>query len=181
MECAHFDAGRCRSCSWLPRGYQGQIVEKQREVAGLLSGHASLTWLDPYESAEAGFRNKAKMVVTGTSQRPVLGILGETNQGVDLRDCGLHAPAIQNALPPVADFVSLADIAPYDIGTRRGELKHLIVTASPDDELMVRFVCRSQEPVTRINKHLPWLRERLPSAAGGVGESATRAQGGARG
>jgi 23S rRNA (uracil747-C5)-methyltransferase len=28
---------------------------------------------------------------------------------------------------------------------------------------MVRFVTRSQEPVTRIRKHLPWLRERLPN------------------
>ena len=65
-------------------------------------------------------------------------------------------------IPVLAAFVSRAALAPYDVATRRGELKHLLVTANPDDELMVRFVSRSQEPVARIRKHLPWLHEQLP-------------------
>ena len=55
-----------------------------------------------------------------------------------------------------------AALAPYDLASRRGELKHLLVTESPDGELMVRFVVRSQEPVTRLRKHLPALRASLP-------------------
>ena len=39
------------------------------------------------------------------------------------------------------------------------------MTESPDGELMVRFVLRSQEPVARIRKHLPALLERLPAVA----------------
>lgn len=163
MDCAHFDAGRCRSCTWLPRPYDSQVVAKQDDCARLLAGHTALTWLDPAPSRETNFRNKAKMVVTGTSDMPVLGILGESRQGVDLSDCGLHVPAVRDALPVLAEFVTRAGLVPYDLDTRRGELKHLIVTASPDDELMVRFVSRSQEPVARIRKHLPWLAEHLPS------------------
>jgi 23S rRNA (uracil747-C5)-methyltransferase len=163
MDCDHYDAGRCRSCTWLPRPYADQVADLQAHCAALLADHRSLVWDEPFSGPEQAFRNKAKMVVTGSSADPRLGILGESGTGVDLRDCGLHVPAIVAALPVVAAFVSRAALEPYDIATRRGELKSVIVTASPDDELMVRFVTRSQEPVTRIRKHLAWLLEALPS------------------
>ena len=162
MQCPHFDAGRCRSCRWLPTPYADQLSAKQQACATALAGSAELVWDAPVASAEAGFRNKAKMVVTGSADQPRLGILGEDGTGVDIRDCGLHLPAIQQALPVLAEFVGRAALTPYDVAGRRGELKYLLVTASPDEDLMVRFVTRSQEPVTRISKHLPWLVERLP-------------------
>jgi len=160
MHCHHFDAGRCRSCSWLPIPYADQLASAEQRCRDLLG--ADLDWREPFASAEQAFRNKAKMVVTGTTEDPRLGILGEGMAGVDLRDCGLHEPAIQGALPVVAEFITRARLEPYDISTRRGELKFVLVTAAPGGELMVRLVSRSQEPVTRIRKHLPWLLEQLP-------------------
>ena len=157
--CHHFDAGRCRSCSWLGLPYDVQLVDKQRQVAALVD----TAWEPPVASAQLGFRNKAKMVVSGTVADPTLGILNPAGAGVDLRDCPLHTDGIRAALPVLADFVRTAALTPYDIPARRGELKHLLVTESPDGELMVRFVLRSQEPVTRIRKHLAALQEALPS------------------
>jgi 23S rRNA (uracil747-C5)-methyltransferase len=158
--CCHFDAGRCRSCSWLGLPYGVQLADKQAQVAGLLP---EVHWEPPVASAQLGFRNKAKMVVTGTIAEPTLGILDAAGGGIDLRDCPLHTPGIQAALPVLADFVRTAALTPYDVPGRLGELKHLLVTESPDGELMVRFVLRSQEPVARIRKHLPALRSALPS------------------
>lgn len=158
--CHHFEAGRCRSCSWLGTPYHAQLVAKQRQVEELLP---ALAWEPPAASAQLGFRNKAKMVVHGTVEEPTLGILNPAGSGVDLRDCPLHTAGIRAALPVLAEFVTRARIAPYDVPARKGELKHLLVTESPDGELMVRFVLRSQEPVARIRKHLPWLRDALPS------------------
>src|SRR6478735_4266741 len=158
--CHHFDAGRCRSCSELGIPYDVQLVAKQRHVEDLLPGVA---WLPPVASVQLGFRNKAKMVVSGTADQPTLGILNPAGAGVDLRDCPLHTPGIQAALPVLADFVRTAALTPYDVPARRGELKHLLVTESPDGDLMVRFVLRSQEPVARIRKHLPALRASLPA------------------
>lgn len=160
MDCRHYDAGRCRSCTWLPLPYADQLSAAERDCRELLG--EDLDWRPQFASAEQGFRNKAKMVVTGTAVEPRLGILGEGASGVDLRDCGLHEAAIQEALGPIADFIGVASIEPYDLGTRRGELKFVLVTSSPAGELMVRFVCRSREPVTRIRKHLPRLQEALP-------------------
>lgn len=161
MDCHHFTAGRCRSCSWLPRSYDEQLAAKQERCRELLAAYPALSWQQPVASGESGFRNKAKLVVAGTVSHPTLGILG-ADGGVDLRDCGLHVEVVRSALAVLAEFVTRAALAPYDVTARRGELKYLLVTASPDGELMVRFVTRSQEPVTRIRKHLPWLQAALP-------------------
>ncbi len=163
MDCSHFDAGRCRSCTLLATPYDVQLAAKQRRCTEVLGAFPDLRWLAPVSSPDSGFRNKAKMVVAGSIEAPTLGILGQDG-GVDLRDCGLHVPAIQAALPVLAEFVTRAALAPYDVTLRAGELKFILVTASPDDELMIRFVTRSQEPVTRIRKHLPWLQAAAPSA-----------------
>ncbi|MFC4782854.1 23S rRNA (uracil(747)-C(5))-methyltransferase RlmC [Nocardioides sp. MAHUQ-72] len=164
MHCTYFEAGRCRSCTLLEQPYPRQLAGKQAHVEELLAGHHDLVWLPPVPSRQEGFRNKAKMVVTGSVDEPSLGILRPDGSGQDLRDCPLHTPGLHAALPVLADFVTRARITPYDVPQRRGELKHLLVTESPDGELMVRFVLRSQEPVTRIRKHLPSLLAALPQA-----------------
>lgn len=164
MDCRYYDAGRCRSCSWLPTPYDEQLAAKQEHARSSLSAWPGITWLPPVASAQERFRTKAKMVVSGTSEQPLLGILDPTGRGVDLRECPLHVEPLHDALPHLGEFVSLARLAPYDVPTRTGELKHLIVTASPDGELLVRLVLRSTEALARIRKHLPWLLERLPGA-----------------
>jgi 23S rRNA (uracil747-C5)-methyltransferase len=166
LTCHHFDAGRCGSCALLPTPYVDQLAGKQAHVEELLAPvTAGVEWLPPVASAPAGFRNKAKMVVAGTVEEPTLGILappGSAAPGIDLRDCALHTPGLVAAIEVLAAFVTRAGLTPYDVAERRGELKHVIATESPDGELMVRFVLRSQEPVARIRKHLPWLLSALP-------------------
>jgi 23S rRNA (uracil747-C5)-methyltransferase len=166
VKCGYFEAGRCRSCSELAHAYAGQLAAKQAHCQALLAPFGAIDWLPPVASREAGFRNKAKMVVSGTAQAPVLGILDGAGLGVDLSDCPLYPPELQAAFAPLADFIRLAGIEPYDIATRRGELKYLLVTLAADaGELMVRFVLRSQEPVQRMRKHLPALQAALPAIA----------------
>ncbi|MXE21557.1 23S rRNA (uracil(747)-C(5))-methyltransferase, partial [Escherichia coli] len=46
-----------------------------------------------------------------------------------------------------------------------GELKYILVTASPDDDLMVRFVLRSRRYLERLCAAVPDLRRRLPQLA----------------
>jgi 23S rRNA (uracil747-C5)-methyltransferase len=105
------------------------------------------------------------MAVGGTVDAPTLGILDPGGVGVDLQDCGLYPASLQAAFAPLAQFVTTARLVPYDLATRRGELKYLLVTQSPDGELMIRFVLRSTEALSRIRKHLPALLAALPQAA----------------
>ncbi|WP_110239104.1 23S rRNA (uracil(747)-C(5))-methyltransferase RlmC [Nocardioides gilvus] len=162
MDCAHFDAGRCRSCTLLPIPHTRQVQEKQQRLRDLLDPLGSPDWSAPFTGRESGFRNKAKMVVGGTVTDPTLGILDADGLGVDLRDCGLHSATLQAALPVLAAFITTASLTPYDVGARRGELKHLIVTEAPSGALMARFVLRSTESLLRIRKHLPSLLAALP-------------------
>lgn len=158
MHCPHFSAARCRSCSLIEQPYVEQLAAKVAHCRGLLASHSDVEWLPPVASAESGFRNKAKMVVSGSFERPVLGIVDAQVQGVSLVDCPLYPPALQASFAPLAEFIRTARIEPYDIAARRGELKYLLVTlAEHANELMVRFVLRSQEPLARMRKHLPEL------------------------
>ena len=169
MRCDYFAAGACRSCRWLEISYADQLLHKQERLAATLADVApDLAWEEPVRSPTEGFRNKAKMAVAGSVERPTLGILGPRGRGVDLRDCGLHAPGLQAALPALSHFVTTAKLTPYSVPERRGELKHLIVTESPGGELMVRWVLRSTEAVSRIRKHLPALTEELPISVASV-------------
>lgn len=164
MQCHHFDAARCRSCTWIEQPYADQLAAKQERCRELLDPFGPVDWLPPVASAESGFRNKAKMAVGGTVDAPTLGILDPGGVGVDLRDCPLYPASLQAALPVLADFVTLARLVPYDVPTRRGELKYVLGTQSPDGDLMVRFVLRSSEALPRLRKHLPWLLAALPRA-----------------
>jgi len=160
VDCRHFDAGRCRSCTLLEVPRARQLCAKEEHARSLVD---SPVWLPTFAGAGSGFRNKAKMAVGGTAAEPTLGLLDRGFDGVDIRDCGLHTPGIRAALPVVAGFVTRADLTPYDVRSRRGELKHVLLTESPDGELMLRLVLRSTATEARVRKHLPWLLEQAPA------------------
>ncbi|GAA2246461.1 23S rRNA (uracil(747)-C(5))-methyltransferase RlmC [Rarobacter faecitabidus] len=161
MECDYHRRGECASCTLIDVAYPDQIARKRRRVAAALGVDEASVAVTT--GPDARFRNKAKMVAGGTMDSPTLGILDESWHGTDLTRCPLYPEAIHVALRTLSRFVSLARLAPYDVAERRGELKHILVTVSPDDELMVRFVMRSTEAHTRIVKHLPTLLTELPN------------------
>lgn len=165
MRCAYFDAGVCRSCEFMGVPYAEQLAAKVAEARELLADRPDIRWRDAVPSLEEGFRNKAKMVVGGTVDAPTLGILDAERRGVDLRECGVLAAGLRDALPVIAAFITRAGLVPYDIPNRRGELKNVLLTESPDGELMLRFVLRSTEAVARIRKHADGLRAELPAIA----------------
>ncbi|MFY8136060.1 MAG: methyltransferase domain-containing protein, partial [Aquimonas sp.] len=135
---------------------------KQSQAEARIRG-SRLRWLPPGASALRGFRNKAKMAVSGTIETPVLGLVDLKDHAVDLSDCLLYPPPLQTAFDPLRAFIRAAAIRPYSLAERRGELKYLLLTIAPSGELGLRFVLRSREPLSRIEKHLPALRESLPS------------------
>ncbi|MFC6706936.1 hypothetical protein [Flexivirga alba] len=144
MQCDYFDAAACRSCTLMGESYAAQVRDLQATVADTLAERvAPGNWDEPATGPESHFRNKAKLAVGGTRQAPTFGILDRGGHGVDLRDCGLYEPGLHQAVLQLAGFVTDLGLTPYDVPRRTGELKHLIVTHSPDGESMIRFVLRS--------------------------------------
>ncbi|PVX31794.1 23S rRNA m(5)U-747 methyltransferase [Pasteurella langaaensis DSM 22999] len=145
--------------------YSAQLAEKQAHLKQQLQNLdcSVLQWLPPFPSPQTGFRNKAKMVVSGAVERPILGIINERNQAVDLTDCPLypvHFGAIFNVLK---DFIGRAGLVPYNIAKQKGELKYILLSESRDSsELMLRFVLRSEQKLPLITRELAGLLQKLP-------------------
>lgn len=163
MLCDYYDAGVCLSCTQLPVPYQWQLAQAQAECRATLLTVPE--WAEPVASEPFHFRNKAKLAIAGTTANPTLGILDGERRGVDLRNCPLHEDGIERAIPTFAEFITRAGLIPYDVPRRRGELKFIIATISPDGDLMVRFVLRSEEHIEAIRAELPWLHGQLPNIA----------------
>lgn len=163
MLCQLHDASLCRSCPNLDIPLAQQLQLKQSAVQATLAGQVEMAaWLEPFASAPSHFRNKAKLAVSGTTHAPVLGLVDRFDNGTDLTSCLLHVNEIKAALAPLTRAITRMGLQPYSIVKRRGELKHVLITASANGQLMVRFVLRSTAQLPAIRKGAPRLQSELP-------------------
>ena len=168
IDCRYYQQNECRSCQWLEIPYSQQLTEKQHHLKQqLISINCDgAQWLAPFESDEQGFRNKAKMVVSGSVERPILGILKNPNDpqsAIDLCDCPLYPTHFSLIFPVLKDFIGRAGLVPYNIAKQKGELKYILLTESiGTGKLMLRFVLRTENKLPLIRRELPKLLEKLP-------------------
>ncbi|WP_410686793.1 23S rRNA (uracil(747)-C(5))-methyltransferase RlmC [Avibacterium paragallinarum] len=166
--CPHFNQNQCRSCQWLEIPYAEQLEAKKAHLIQQLNGLnlEKLEWQPPYTSALQHFRNKAKMVVSGSVERPILGILRDPDDpqsAVDLSDCFLYPTHFGEIFTELKRFIGRAGLVPYNIAKRKGELKYILLTESQiNGTLMLRFVLRSTAKLSLIQRELPQLLARLP-------------------
>lgn len=130
MHCALYDAGRCRSCQWLERPVPQQLADKMADLRTLLAAIPVAAWGEPVSGPETAFRNKAKMVVSGSVERPLLGMLHRDGTPVDLTDCPLYPAEFAPVFAVLKPFIARAGLTPYNVARKRGELKYLLLTAS---------------------------------------------------
>lgn len=162
MHCSYYAAGQCQSCDKLPTPYDEQLAAKQQALTELLCQHSQAMFLPPVPSASWHFRNKAKMVVMGEVESPILGI-SQHQQAVDLTACPLYPAAFQIAFQHIISFIQLARLQPYDVQLKKGELKYVLLTQShATGRWLLRFVLRSQHHVAAIRKYLPQLQATWP-------------------
>lgn len=163
MHCALYQAGRCRSCQWIEQPVADQLTAKMNDLRQLLEGNAVAQWCLPVSGPEQAFRNKAKMVVSGSVEKPLLGMLHRDGTPEDLTDCPLYPASFQPVFAALKPFIARAGLTPYSVARRRGELKYLLLTESQlDGGLMLRFVLRSETKLEQLRAALPWLQQRLP-------------------
>lgn len=162
LVCPYYNQGICRSCTLLEVDYTDQLKQKEKTLSELL-GISPSSLLPTISSKLEGFRSKAKFVVTGSQENPLIGLAGvdDLDSGREILSCPLHNPQINSVLPVLKRFISQAKLTPYEIGSKRGELKGLILFTSSTSEMYLRFILRSKESLDRIRKNLPWLQESI--------------------
>lgn len=168
MHCIHYLNGDCRSCEWLEIPYSEQLEQKTEALKRLLSPYflQNTAILPSIGSAEKHFRNKAKMVVSGSVECPILGILknpSDPYSAIDLADCLLYPESFSPLFPILRDFIGRAGLVPYNIAKKRGELKYILITESQyNQSVMLRFVLKSEAKRPLVERELPALLEKLP-------------------
>lgn len=162
MYCQHYESGRCSSCQWLDKPYSQQLIDKQNNLEQLLRSLVVGHYFSPVTSQESAFRNKAKMVVSGSVEKPVLGILSVQGDPLDLCDCPLYEDALKSAFPVLKVLIAKAGLVPYNIERKKGELKFILLTQNESGQLMLRFVLRSEKKIAQLRGALPWLLTALP-------------------
>ena len=163
MHCALYDAGRCRSCQWIEQPLDTQLAAKMTDLGTLLAGLPVGEWGAPVSGPERAFRNKAKMVVSGSVEKPLLGMLHRDGTPVDLTECPLYPASFYAVFAALKPFIARAGLTPYNVARKRGELKYLLLTQSTlDGGLMLRFVLRSKEKLEQLRAALPALLAELP-------------------
>ncbi|WEJ86166.1 23S rRNA (uracil(747)-C(5))-methyltransferase RlmC [Kluyvera intermedia] len=163
MQCALFNADRCRSCQWIEQPISEQLAAKMADLQTLLADFAVAEWCAPVSGPEQGFRNKAKMVVSGSVEKPLLGMLHRDGTPEDLTDCPLYPETFAPVFAALKPFIARAGLTPYNVARKRGELKYLLLTESQKEGgMMLRFVLRSQSKLEQLRAALPWLQAQLP-------------------
>ncbi|EPE1853354.1 23S rRNA (uracil(747)-C(5))-methyltransferase RlmC [Cronobacter dublinensis] len=163
MHCALYDAGRCRSCQWIEQPLDTQLADKMTDLRALLAELPVGDWCAPVSGPEQAFRNKAKMVVSGSVEKPLLGMLHRDGTPVDLTECPLYPASFYAVFAALKPFIARAGLTPYNVARKRGELKYLLLTESTlDGGLMLRFVLRSTTKLEVLRAALPALLAQLP-------------------
>lgn len=167
IPCTHYQQGNCQSCQWIELSYPQQLQQKTHHLKTLLAtlDQTQLQWFEPFPSQSNAFRNKAKMAVSGSVERPIFGILSnpdDPQSAVDLTDCLLYPTHFQQIFAVLKDFIARAGLVPYNIKKRKGELKYILLTESQmNGELMLRFVVRSMTKLALVQRELPRLLTKL--------------------
>ncbi|OCG26563.1 23S rRNA (uracil(747)-C(5))-methyltransferase [Gilliamella sp. wkB108] len=163
MQCRYYEQQKCLSCHWIEHPYQKQLEQKQHKLLQQLIDFNPQEVKDPFASHQSAFRNKAKMAVLGTVEKPVLGI--QTGEWVvDLCDCPLYSTPMRNILKIVRSYIRKQGLVPYNINKRKGELKFVIITESASSQtngFMLRFVLKSHKFVEKIKNSFKSLQDKI--------------------
>ncbi len=166
MHCEKYAAETCHSCQWITLPLDQQLAKKQAHLQSLFPLSGANTFLSAVESPEYAFRNKAKMVVSGSVEKPILGLKPRDGEPVDLCDCPLYPASFQPVFALLKPFIARAGLTPYHVERKKGELKFILLTESRENgQMMLRFVLRSEAKVAQLTQALPWLQAQLPQLA----------------
>jgi 23S rRNA (uracil747-C5)-methyltransferase len=164
--CHYYNQNECKSCKWIEIPYTKQVEQKEDLLRQALSFLSDFTLEKTVVSKTLGFRNKAKMVVTGSVENPVIGLAGDEtlDQGKEILACPIQHPKLNELIQALPKYIHEFNLIPYQIKSREGELKGLILFYSENsNQLYLRFVLRSKECVSRIQKLLPRLQGEFPN------------------
>jgi len=155
--CQYYKNQICSSCNF---AQEATFLENKSELVQKTFPNIPIIYPLPRFSNDDqnGFRNKAKLAVFGNTQNPGLGITASDLVQKDISQCPLYLKGIKELIPHLKNIIIQADIPIYDIQTRLGELKYIIIIGTSNStEHMLRFVLKSKLKIENLKKMVPGL------------------------
>ncbi|MEA5115418.1 MAG: 23S rRNA (uracil(1939)-C(5))-methyltransferase RlmD [Geobacteraceae bacterium] len=152
----------CEGCPLIHMKYRAQLDWKRQQVESAIKRFPSLRGVEVGPVAPSakplGYRNTAKLVISGRFASPVIGIYRRnSHQVMDIADCPLHHPLINRIALAVREGIIKGKVPIYNPKTRNGLLRYLAVRVSElENRAMVVFVTseRSYNEIHHLAKHL---------------------------
>jgi 23S rRNA (uracil1939-C5)-methyltransferase len=147
--CAAF--GACGGCVLQHLAYDAQLAWKQGRLTRALGAYPSLASV-AMEAAVAsprplGYRNRSKLVAARLDGRLVLGAYApRSHDPVDLAGCRIAEPPLDDTAAALRALLEEAAVAPYDERTLTGDLRHVILQANRDGQVLAVWVARRPLP-----------------------------------
>lgn len=143
----------CESCSMINCDYEIGLEDKIDKLQKLFP---SCEIDQPIRTlALESYRNKAKFVIGGTLENPILGIpsINKKFEITSLEDCPIHNDKLNKIALFIKALIPLYKLIPYDIKSKKGEFKYLILTiGKKTNDISIRFGMRSLESYDRVKK-----------------------------
>ncbi|MBN2426729.1 MAG: 23S rRNA (uracil(1939)-C(5))-methyltransferase RlmD [Deltaproteobacteria bacterium] len=163
--CRH--ARDCQGCPLLQLNYSEQLNFKQEKLRHAFSSYANLKDLQINAIAAApeplAYRTTAKLVFAKNRGRVQLGLYRRgTHEVVNIGDCPLHHPLLNQVAGVVREEVQRQNIFVYDPRTGRGLLRYLTIKVAPESaKVMVTFIT-SERNYRELNPLAKWLQRKVP-------------------
>lgn len=156
----------CQGCSLIGLKYTEQLRLKEEKVRNAFAAHQlPLDSIKPIHPAEPtlGYRTSAKLVFGKVRGKVLLGLYRRgSHQVVDVGNCPLHHPLINQIAEVVRDEVERQKIFIYDPRRQRGLLRYLLVRVSPElNKAMVTFVVTERD-FRQLTPLAKWVQRKVP-------------------
>lgn len=155
-------AGSCDGCPLMVMHYPDQLTWKRNFTERQVRRYQTLATAEVLTAIpspnQLHYRNSAKLVVSGTFRRPLIGIYRRnSHQVMDIGDCPLHHPLINRVIAAVREGISKCKVPVYNPKTGSGILRYLVVRISErTGTAMAVFVTadRNYNEIHHLAKHL---------------------------
>lgn len=121
LQCSHL-----ASCPGCPRFGEFGVSKNKHRTLSELADTAGLDRVRVVEGERFHYRHRARLAVRGRSNSPKIGIFGEdSHHAVDIPNCVVHHPLINDVARAVKMVVKKYDLAPYADRPHKGLVRYL--------------------------------------------------------
>jgi 23S rRNA (uracil1939-C5)-methyltransferase len=157
----------CDGCPLIALQYPAQLAWKRSLVSDALARYHSLAGTecaDVIPSPERlGYRNSAKLVVSGKFTAPVIGIYRRNSHDVvDISACPLHHPLINRVIAAAKEGIRKGKIPVYSPRSGSGLLRYLVVRVVPEDNRVMVVFVTTERAYNAIHHLVKTVRTAVP-------------------